>query len=226
MATGDNASIDQEFSDWRKTLQHQIGALDVDYKTWEAINEVHRVDGPQFRSAPHFWTSVQRVYMDRLILGLWAVTSDNDSRSLSLTRFLGFGRTNRHALFDVANVQSRLAETRHSSDSFHMCFVDRLIARNVVDESLLAELEEQMAAADSVIESLRGWRHKVLAHRDRAYLTGARSVAADFPLRALDIRETIDTCEAILRPLSVGFDSTDLVCGWATSIPREISDLA
>ncbi|MCH7594754.1 MAG: hypothetical protein IIB27_09590, partial [Chloroflexi bacterium] len=163
MVSTNTKTVEDRFEEWRNVLHTQINLLDVDYKTWDAINRLNRASDHRFKAAPNFWNSVHRAYIERLIIGLWTLTDDNDSSSVSIKRLLIFCESNQAILFDTSAVSNRVEPKLSEADAFEKPFLLDIINRNHLDATKMDQIKQTFAGAGATVESLKGWRNKVLA---------------------------------------------------------------
>ncbi|MDP6823690.1 MAG: hypothetical protein QF554_10405 [Dehalococcoidia bacterium] len=214
-------AIEEQFEAWKSAVNSQLADLDANYQTWEAINNLN-LNPERFNTAPYFWDSARRTYIERLILGLWSGVADGKKKSASLRKLLDFCTEHQIELFEFSNVRRRVIGRKQESDADEIRDLENLTRRNSLDAMGLEQLSVSLNAAR---KSLQGWRNKVLAHRELAYVIGSRSVSDDYPLTPGEIRKVIDESWDVLRTLDAAYSNVEFMTGVFSSIPSEIESL-
>lgn len=214
--------IEAQYETWKSTVNSQLAELDANYQTWDAINNLNH-DVRRHSTAPRFWNSTHRLYIERLILGLWSGVTDGSEKSASLRKFLEFCTDHHLELFGYSEVRTRVIDQRQETNTDEIADIENIVHQNSLDLDDLTALSESLKTAR---KSIQGWRNKVIAHRELAYVSGRRSVSEDYPLTPGEIREVIDLSWRVLRTLDAAYSNTEFMTGIYSSIPSEIESLS
>ena len=158
-------------------------------KLWKRLENYKSNYLRELNQAPHFFQRTIKAHFDDALLTL-AKILDIDSDAITIWKLLNFAEQNK----DILSTQSFQQRRRHEPN-YDEYWVESHVPITLKE---IQEHKAQLAELENVINNIKGWRDKVIAHIDRDFHIKGKSVAKEYPLEIQQLQKVIDTLHSIL----------------------------
>jgi hypothetical protein len=186
--------IEQLFLKYYDGLIKEITYARAHFKLWERLEESVVEYQHELNEAPHFFNLTIKSHLDDAILTISRIVDTNEE-SMSIWKFLCFVEQN----INIFSTQSFQKHTMNSE--FHEGLVNNHLPITLDD---IQKHRKDLDNLKQVMDAIKKWRDKRLAHLDRAFLLKGINIS----IQRQQFNLIIDTIAHILNKYSSAYNAS------------------